>query len=256
VAALKNLVKTLQTGDTTTLQNEINDLQASNAALQKQLAAVQSNPALNLGPYVSVDPNGELDLAGPQIVFTGANIHIVSGQGSTYDGSGLGNLIIGYNEFPNDGGPTGPHQRFGAHNLVIGPGHRYTGDGGLVAGQLNTISGEGATVTGGSGNVASGNLASVSGGAENVASGANASISGGGNNIASDLSSVSGGNNNTASGLFSTVTSGENNIASGLGACVSGGAGNTGGGRDMVIIGGQNINDFIDFTVQPKAPFP
>jgi hypothetical protein len=80
---------------------------------------------------------------------------------------------------------------------VIGPGHRYTGDGGLVAGRLNTISGEGATVTGGSGNV-----------------------------------------------------------ASGLGASVSGGAGNTGGGRDMVIIGGQNVNDFIDFTIQPKAPFP
>ena len=150
VAALKSLVKTLQTGDTITLQNEINSLQASNTLLQKQLTAVQTNPVLDLGPYVKVDPDGKLDLAGPQITFTGANIHIESGQGSTYDESGLGNLIIGYNEFPNDGGPVGPHQRFGAHNLVIGPGHRYTGDGGLVAGQLNTISGQGATVTGGS----------------------------------------------------------------------------------------------------------
>ncbi len=256
VAALKSLVKALQTGDTTTLQNEINSLQASNTSLQKQLTAVQTNPVLELGPYVEVNPDGKLDLAGPQITFTGANIHIESGQGSTYDESGLGNLIIGYNEFPNDGGPVGPHQRFGAHNLVIGPGHRYTGDGGLVAGQLNTISGQGATVTGGSGNVASGNFASVSGGAENLASGGNASISGGGSNIASDLSSVSGGNNNTASGLFSTVSGGENNVASGLGASVSGGAGNTGGGRDMVIIGGQNVSDFIDFTIQPKAPYP
>jgi hypothetical protein len=256
VTALKSLVQTLQTGDTTTLQNEINSLQASNTALQKQLAAVQSNSALDLSPYVSVVPNGELDLAGPQIIFTGANIQIRSGQGSTYDGSGLGNLIIGYNEFPDDAGPSGPHQRVGAHNLVIGAGHRYTGDGGLVAGRLNTISGQGAAVTGGSGNVASGSFASVSGGAENLASGSNASISGGGNNTASDLSSVSGGNNNTASGLFSIVSSGENNVASGLGASVSGGAGNTGGGRDVVIIGGQKINDFIDFTIQPKAPLP
>jgi hypothetical protein len=256
VAALKSLVKTLQTSDTTTLQNQINSLQASNTALQKQLAAVLSNPALDLGPYVRVNPIGEADLSGPQIIFTGANIQIESGQGSTYDGSGLGNLIIGYNEFPNDSGPIGPHQRIGAHNLVIGPGHRYTGDGGLVAGRLNTISGEGATVTGGSGNVASGSVASVSGGSENLASGDNASISGGGSNTASDLSSVSGGNNNIASGLFSSVSGGENNVASGLGASVSGGAGNTGGGRDMVIIGGQNVNDFIDFTIQPKAPFP
>jgi hypothetical protein len=35
---------------------------------------------LGLGPYVIVDPDGELDLAGPQIIFTGANIHIESGQ--------------------------------------------------------------------------------------------------------------------------------------------------------------------------------
>jgi hypothetical protein len=255
VAALKNLVKTLQTGDTT-LQNEISSLQASNAAFQKQLASVQSNSALALGPFVSVHSSGELDLAGPHIFFTGANIHIVSGSNSTYDGSGLGNLIIGYNEFPNDGGPTGPHLRIGAHNLVIGPGHRYTSDGGLVAGQLNTISGQGATVSGGSGNVASGNFSSVSGGAENLASGGNSSISGGGSNTASDLSSVSGGNNNTASGLFSTVSSGENNLASGLGASVSGGAGNTGSGRDLVIIGGRNVNDFVDFSIQPKAPYP
>jgi hypothetical protein len=58
-----------------------------------------------------------------RIFFSAAQIFtIVSGQGSTYDGSGLGNLIIGYNEFPNDAGPTGPHQRIGAHNLVIGRG--------------------------------------------------------------------------------------------------------------------------------------
>lgn len=255
VAALKSMIKSLQTGGNTTLQNEISSLQASNAALQKQLTVVQSNPALALGPFVSVDLNGELDLAGPQIFFSGANVHIVSGMGSTYDQSGLGNLIIGYNEFPTDP-PSGPHQRFGAHNLVIGPGHRYTSDGGLIAGRQNAIRGQGATVTGGSGNVASGDVASVSGGAENLASGANASISGGGDNTASDLSSVSGGENNTASGPFSAVSSGENNLASGLGAGVSGGAGNTGAGRDVVIIGGQNFKDFIDFTIQPKTPFP
>jgi hypothetical protein len=142
VAGLKSLIKTLQAGDKTTLQSEISNLQASNAELQRKLAAVQSNPALALGPFVSVDPDSELGLAGPHIIFSGVNIHIESGSGSTYDGSGLGNLVIGYNEFPNDGGPGGPHLRIGAHNLVIGAEHRFTADGGLVAGRLNTISGQ------------------------------------------------------------------------------------------------------------------
>jgi hypothetical protein len=39
-------------------------------------------------------------VVGPNIVFTGANIHIVDGSGSTDDNGGalrgLGNLVIGY----------------------------------------------------------------------------------------------------------------------------------------------------------------
>jgi hypothetical protein len=63
------------------LQNQVNSLQTSNTTLQNQLAAVQSNPALALGPFVSVDPNPEIGVAGPNIIFKGANIHIVSGSG-------------------------------------------------------------------------------------------------------------------------------------------------------------------------------
>ena len=71
--------------------------------------------------------------------------------------------------------PTLPARSRSSQNKSTGESKR----GGLVAGRLNTISGQGATVTGGSGNVASGSFASVSGGAENLASGGNASISGG-----------------------------------------------------------------------------
>src|SRR6266446_3638022 len=122
IAALKAQV--------TDLQNQVNSLQTSNTTLQNQLAAVQSNPALALGPFVSVDPNPEIGVAGPNIIFTGANIHIVSGSGMTNEGSnprGLGNLIIGYDEDPVnyfrgfDGGPVGgfplsPGDRGGSHN--------------------------------------------------------------------------------------------------------------------------------------------
>jgi hypothetical protein len=85
------------------LQNQVNSLQTSNTTLQTQLAAVQSNHALLLGPFVNVDPNPEIGVIGPNIVFSGANIHIVSGSGATNDNfsaTGLGNLIIGYNEDP------------------------------------------------------------------------------------------------------------------------------------------------------------
>jgi hypothetical protein len=84
-----------------TLQSQVEGLQATNTALQTQLAAVQSNRALLLGPFVSVDPNPEIGVIGPNIIFSGANIHIVSGSGGTDDNgnrTGLGNLIIGYNE--------------------------------------------------------------------------------------------------------------------------------------------------------------
>jgi len=99
VAALQHQVETLQTANAD-LQNEV-------TSLQSQLATVQSNHALLLGPFVSVDPNPELGVIGPNIIFSGANIHIVSGSGSTNDNfnfTGLGNLIIGYDEDPSTAG--------------------------------------------------------------------------------------------------------------------------------------------------------
>ena len=88
-------------------QNQVNSLQASNTTLKNQLAAVESNPALALGPFVTVDPNPENEVVGPNIIFKGANIHVVSGSGTTVDnnGTGLGNLIIGYDELPPQGFP-------------------------------------------------------------------------------------------------------------------------------------------------------
>lgn len=56
---------------------------------------------LALADYVKVEPDIINELSGPHVIFEGANVHIRSGSGSTSDGgdpSGLGNLIIGYNE--------------------------------------------------------------------------------------------------------------------------------------------------------------
>jgi trimeric autotransporter adhesin len=209
-----------------------------------------------LVPFVSVDPNPEIGVAGPHIIFSGANIHIVSGSGATNDHgnpTGLGNLIIGYDEDPVNyfaGGPGGgiplsPGDRSGSHNLVIGVANRFTeaASGGLVAGALNTIRSPGASVTGGELNTASGSLASVSGGIKNTASGIAASVSGGGANTADggEGASVSGGALNTASGSE---------------AAVSGGFGNTAGGFASVVIGGQNVIDNNNNSISPQPPFP
>ena len=233
VSALESQIDTLQASNTT-LQNEIKSQKSSNATLQSQLAAVQSNHALLLGPFVNVDPNPEIGVVGPNITFSGANIHIVSGSGMTNDNlapTGLGNLIIGYDEDPVlfDRSPLNTGDRGGSHNLVIGSGHRFTkaAFGGLLAGELNTISNLGASVSGGLDNIASGFFASVSGGLKNTAIGEGAS--------------VSGGLKNTASGFFATVSGGSDNFAAGSGT---------------VVLGGQSILDNKDNSIAPQPPFP
>jgi hypothetical protein len=64
------------------------------------LVAVQANNALKLGPFIIFNPDPENGVIGPNITFSGANIHIVSGGQTTTNPTGLGNLIIGYDEVP------------------------------------------------------------------------------------------------------------------------------------------------------------
>jgi FtsZ-binding cell division protein ZapB len=280
IAALQAQVASLQS-TVSALQNQVNTLQTSNTTLQSQLAAVQSNHALLLGPFVSVDPNPEIGVIGPNIIFSSANIHIVSGSGRTDDNgnpTGLGNLIIGYDEDPINPltgdsslglptimqtsgfpSPLSPGDRGGSHNLVIGGGNRFTqaAFGGFVAGERNTINSFGASVSGGFFNSASGLFASVSGGIRNSASGLFSSVSSGGlNNASGTDASVSGGFENFASGVGASVSSGNFNTASGFFASVSGGSSNTAGGFNTVVIGGQNVTDNKDNSLAPQPPFP
>jgi hypothetical protein len=185
---------------------------------------------------------------GGDAVFEGCNVHVRNGMGSTGSTNGAGNLIVGYNE--NDQG----FNRAGSHNIVIGRDHGYSSFGGLVAGQLNQITGMYASVTGGTLNEATGLHSIVSGGRDNVAQGQEASVSGGGANLASGRqgsvtgglsntasatqSSVSGGQTNLASGRLASVTGGVSNTASGIFATVSGGAGNTASGDQSTVSGG------------------
>jgi hypothetical protein len=176
-----------------------------------------------------------LENGGQDFVFTGVNVHVRSGSGSTSGTiNGLGNLIVGYDEARLSG-----TDKSGSHNLVVGPNHNYTSYGGLVVGYKNTVSGSYASVSGGTVNTASGTYASVSGGSSHTASGWYSSVSGGRSNIAIDYgSSVSGGEFNTASGWFSSVNGGELNTASGNYSSVSGGYNRSVSGQDDWRAGG------------------
>jgi hypothetical protein len=158
-----------------------------------------------------------------EVVITGANLRIVNGLGSTdcTDEQGnpipdcpnsLGNLIVGYNE-PR---PFESNTRTGSHNVLVGKQHNFSSFGGLVVGHFNEVSGEFASVSGGSNNMASGTMSAVHGGNGNTASGWEAVVSGGQANTASELRSVvSGGAGNTASGVQSAVSGGLNRTAPG-----------------------------------------
>ena len=190
-----------------------------------------------------VDKDGFPDNGRETVRFTGVNVQIVSGEGSTDEDiakefSGVGNLIVGYDE-------GAAKSKSGSHNLVVGKGHEYTSHSAVVAGQFNkvtapatvalgtanTSSGVSATVTGGNNNRAESMAASVTGGSFNVASGDYATVVSGLMNEASAMwTSASGGRHNVASAEYATASGGAQNIANAEGSAVSGGMSNTAGG--------------------------
>ncbi len=256
-AALEDKVQALElSNQALELSNEalsvdVAGLKDANTLLQAELQQASGGTNTNLPKKLACisDQSTATDL-----VFEGCNVRILNGLGATdsLDGTGRGNLIIGYDE---DG--AGDNDRSGSHNLVIGAEHTYSGTGGLVAGYRNSVTGSSAAVTGGSYNTASGPKSSVSGGFSNVAGSEYASISGGAaNQVSGNTGSVSGGHDNQAVGNRSSVSGGAgnqafgddssiggglNNVALGRGSSVSGGTENQAWGDYSSVLGGRNV---------------
>ena len=160
-------------------KNAADDFDGDYVSLSQRPAPIP--PELSeLSTYLDVNTEEHL------IVFNGANVQIQDGTGETScendegnqaDCNGLGNLIIGYNNHP------GKSQE-GSHNLIVGWAHTTSKEayGGVVFGSGNQILAPGATVLGGSTNIASGYASSVSGGRVNVAASQYSVVSGGANN--------------------------------------------------------------------------
>lgn len=174
VAALQGQVTDLQNKVTTmmtTYSSLVTQLQSATNEinlLKGRVITLESNPGgggsgstslTSLAKYVTVDPNPINGVKGPHVIFTGVNLHIRSGSGTTDDGistggtpAGLGNLIVGYNEGPTTSGAG----RTGSHNIVGGVQNAFTSAGGFVFGRSNWIAGLYATASGGSNNKAEG----------------------------------------------------------------------------------------------------
>ena len=235
--ALESTVTALQAASSEQ-QGEIDVLEGTVAGQQGEIDVLEGTVA---GQQATIDELQALldgvERDGDTLRFAGMNLQVVNNTGTT-DGTpnGLGNVIIGY-----DSERSTDSDKSGSHYLVIGDSHNYTASGGIVAGLLNTASGDWASVTGGTGNTASGSNSSVSGGESNTASSVGSSVSGGNENTASGFnSSVSGGLGNTASGNDTTVSGGESNTASGARASVSGGTSNLASGLISSVSGGSN----------------
>lgn len=104
---------------------------------------------------------------------------------------------------------------------------------------LNSATGPGAVVGGGTGNSAPNIRSTVAGGLNNQANADYSTVSGGRNNTANGNHSViSGGQNNTVAGVPSaTIGGGENNAANGLYATIPGGRNNSASGDDSFAAG-------------------
>ena len=164
---------------TSALAAETEAREAAEAALQESIEELSggSIPQVltDLANYVTVNPNPISGLAGPHIIFTGANLHIRNGQGGTYFSStGVGNLIVGYNSIV-----VGTETRLGSHNVVIGDAHSYPSMGGFVAGFGNRAMGIATSVSGGEFNTAVEQMSSVTGGTGNTAQAMDSTVSGG-----------------------------------------------------------------------------
>ena len=198
------------------LQQEINQLQSQLAAANAEIQSLQSElsqqnvqNAFDLGNFVTVDTQDPIvnGLKGPNVIFQGANFHVESGSGTTVDTTGLGNLVIGYDE-DSLNPSTIDAARTGSHNLIVGPDHEFTSSGGVVAGFANEVIADYASVVGGEYNISAAPSTSVSGGNCNVAGSSTLGVSCPALSQSGEAAVVSGGSSNAASGQASSIGGG------------------------------------------------
>ncbi len=158
-------------------------------------------------------------------------------------GGGLNNSAFGYYGVVGggNGNTTGKENDNKDYDTVSG-GYSNEASGGssvVGGGWENTAIGGGATVAGGSDNLASQNYDTVGGGNMNQASGGQSVVGGGHYNYSTgDYAAITGGQKNFASGAYATVGGGYDNWATNASSVVGGGYANEASGYRATVPGG------------------
>ena len=250
-------------GDVSDLDDRVTLAEATLSALEGEVASNVTDIATNASDidaieldYLTSDDLDDdltalaayLEVDTDEVVFTGANVYIQSGAGSTdATVNGLGNLIVGYDE------DDGADDKSGSHNLVLGIAHSYSSYAGAVFGEDNSASAAYASVLGGETNTSDGEHGVVVGGS--------------GNGITSTLwNVVVGGVNNDNDGYYSVLVGGQGNDVDQAGAAVVvggfknevsssnestvlGGRENYVDGDRSVVTGGYGVEVLADYAV-------
>ena len=216
------------------------DLKAANATIDSLMSRVEALE-LETRPLLDV-----VSVKGHDVTFSGVNVHIESGSGATDDDgslTGLGNLIVGYDEGSG-------FKKSGSHNLVLGIDNRYTSYAGIVSGNTNTVEAPFACAIAGLGNVVSGGGAASIGGFDNLVSGEGAASSGGEGGIASgSTAAIAGGTGNQATGEWAFMGGGAGGVAEGGWAVVLGGNRGVALRNWSVVLGGREGVAAADYAV-------
>jgi hypothetical protein len=165
----------------------------------------------------------------PTIQFSGVNVQVVDGEGTTQEINGTGNLIIGYDEH------TAGEKQTGSHNFIVGEDQEFTSFGGIVGGIENAITGREAFAVG----------------ARNTAGGYYTSVLGYENSASREKASVAGGEHNLASGQAAAVDGGVDNHAIESDSWIGGGSENVAAAQDSAIFGGQKLETLNKFEAIP-----
>lgn len=184
VAELRDRVDTLSS-ENLTLKHRVGELEEETSRMQASTDSLASR-ASRLEPVVealdgALEGVSRHEIDGRDTLrFTGMNLQILNGEGSTYERpNGLGNIILGYNALPNSTSDLlelPDVQRSGSHYLVVGDGHSWGYAGGIVAGRQNWATGLGASVLGGVTNNAAASYSAILAGNRNRVEGAHAAI--------------------------------------------------------------------------------
>jgi len=99
------------------LNEKLEKTRSELATTQAELAAIKSNTVLGLDGLLQLtqDANGF-----NTVLFSGANVQVINGNGATDSSNGLGNIVIGYNKSNEVF-----IDRNGSHNIILGDEQTY-----------------------------------------------------------------------------------------------------------------------------------